>query len=118
MNRVALSVLVFGLYMLAQGAILLFFPDVLLSLFGLPLAQDVWPRAVGWALMVLGFYYLQNARANFRPFFEWTVWVRTAQFVVFVGLVLGGLGKPVLILTSGVEFLAGLWTWFELRRAR
>jgi hypothetical protein len=116
MNRAALSILVFGLYLLVQGALLLLAPNLLLSLFGLPPAQDVWPRAVGWALMALGFYYLQSARANVRLFFGWTVWVRSAQFVVFIGLVLAGLAKPVLLLTSGFEFVAGLWTPWELRR--
>ncbi|MER3482582.1 MAG: hypothetical protein C4332_04945 [Meiothermus sp.] len=116
MSRAALSVLIFGLYMLIEGATLLVAPNVLFALLGLPPSQEVWPRAAGWALMALGFYYLQNARANYRPFLEWTVWVRSAQFLVFIGLVLFAGGKPVLLF-SGVEFLAGLWTGYELRRS-
>ena len=117
MNRATLSVLVFGIYMLLQGATLLMAPNLLFSLLGFPLSQEVWPRAAGWALMALGFYYVQNARANYRPFFEWTVWVRSCQLLVFIGLVLFAGGKPVLLLTSGIEFLAGLWTGYELRRS-
>lgn len=117
MNRASLSVQVFGIYMLLQGAILLTAPNFLFTLLGLPLSGEVWPRAAGWALMALGFYYVQNARANYRPFFGWTVWVRSAQFLVFVGLVLFAGGKPVLLLTSGMEFLAGVWTGYELRRS-
>lgn len=118
MSRVALSVLVFGIYMLIQGSLLLLAPNFLLDLFGLPPAQDVWPRVAGLALLALAFYYIQSARADHRDFFVWTVMFRSFQFAVFVGLVVTGLGQPILILTSGVEFAAGLWTWFELRRAQ
>ena len=117
MSRAAFSVLVFGLYMLGQGTLLLLFPDFLLGLLGLPLAQDVWPRAAGLALLALAFYYVQSARAEYRPFFGWTVQFRSFQFVVFVVLVALGLGKPILLLTAGVELLAGVWTWLELRRS-
>jgi hypothetical protein len=115
MSRAAFSVWVFGLYLAGQGALLLVSPDFLLGLLGLPLSQDVWPRAVGVALLALAFYYVQSARAESRPFFGWTVQFRGFQFVVFVVLVALGLGEPILLLTSGVELLAGVWTWLELR---
>ncbi len=118
MSRAAQSVLIFGLYMLLQGTTLLLFPNFLLGFLGLGLAQDVWPRVAGLALLALAFYYIQSARANQRDFFAWTVMFRSFQLLVFVGFVLTGLGKPVLFLTSGIEFLAGLWTWLELRRSR
>jgi hypothetical protein len=117
-SRVALSVLIFGAYMIVQGIALMLFPNVLLGVFGLPPALDAWPRIVGWALAALGFYYVQNARANFRAFFEWTVPVRVLQFVFFVLIVLSGLIKPTILLVSGLELLAGLWTFLELRRTR
>ena len=115
MTRAATSVLVFGAYMMVQGVTLMLAPGVLLGLFGLPM-NDAWPRVVGWALLVLGFYYVQNARANFRPFFIWTVPVRVGQFVFFVVLVLTGLMSVAILLISGLELLAGVWTWLELRR--
>lgn len=114
MTRAATSVLVFGAYMMVQGAILMLAPSVLLGLFGLPL-NDAWPRVVGWALLALGFYYVQNARANFRPFFTWTVRVRTLQFMFFAVLVLTGLMPVAILLISGLELLSGVWTWLELR---
>lgn len=117
MIRAASSVLIFGIYMLLQGVVLLVAPNGLFSLLGLPSSQEVWPRAAGWALMALGFYYVQNARANYRPFFECTVWVRSTQFLVFIALVLFAGRKPVLLLTSGLELLAGMWTGLELRRS-
>jgi hypothetical protein len=117
MTRAAQSVLVFGAYMIMQGATLMFVPNLLLGILGLPLETGVWPRAVGWALIALGYYYVRNALAGNTDFFGWTVQVRGAQFLVFIAFVICGLASPVLLATSGLEFLAGIWTWFELRRA-
>lgn len=117
-SRAALSVFVFGAYMIAQGIVLMLLPNLLLGVFGLPPAVDAWPRVVGWALAALGFYYIQSARANLTSFFAWTVPVRVLQFGFFVVIVLSGLIKPSILLVSGLELLAGVWTFLELRRTR
>ncbi len=116
MSRVAQSVLVFGTYMIAQGATLMLAPNLLLGILGLPPETSVWPRVVGWALIALGYYYVRNALAGNTDFFGWTVQVRGAQFLVFIAFVIFGLASPVLLATSGLEFLAGIWTWIELRQ--
>jgi hypothetical protein len=116
MTRAAQSVLVFGAYMILQGATLMLAPNLLLGILGLPLETSVWPRAVGWALIALGYYYVRNALAGNHNFFGWTVQVRGAQFLVFIAFVVFSLASPVLLVTSGLEFLAGIWTWIELRR--
>jgi zinc transporter ZupT len=115
-SRTAQSVLVFGTYMILQGLTLLLVPNLLLGLLGLPFETSVWPRAVGWALIALGYYYVRNALANNHDFFGWTVQVRSAQFLVFIGFVIFKLASPILLATSGLEFLAGIWTWIELRQ--
>lgn len=116
MNPAALSVLVFGIYMLLQGALLLIAPNVLLSILQLPPTNEIWIRATGYALMALGFYYTQAARHNIKAFFYWTIPVRITQFFVFLSFVLLGLVGPIILLTAGIELLAGLWTWAALRR--
>jgi hypothetical protein len=116
LSRAAQSVLVFGAYMIAQGATLMLTPNILLGILGLPLETSVWPRAVGWALITLGYYYVRNALAGNQDFFGWTVQVRSTQFLVFIAFVALGLASPILLATSGLEFLTGIWTWIELRR--
>lgn len=116
MNRAAFSVLIFGIYMLVQGALLLIVPNVLLSVLQLPPTNELWVRATGYALMALGFYYTQAARTNVQEFFRWTIPVRITQFFVFLFFVIAGLVGPVIIVTAGIELLAGLWTWAALRR--
>ncbi len=114
--RAATSVLVFGLYMLGQGAALLVAPNVLLGLLGFAPALDVWARVTGIALMVLGLYYVAASRGEWTPFFRLTVVGRTFQFVAFGGLVLAGLAPLGLLATSGLELCSGVWTFLALRR--
>jgi hypothetical protein len=116
MSRAAVSVLVFGLYMLGQGALLLVAPNLLLTLLGFAPALDVWPRVAGIALMVLGLYYLAAARGEWAPFFRVTVAGRTFQLLAFIGLVGAGLVSPRILGTAGLEFVSGLWTLFALRQ--
>lgn len=118
MSAAARSILAFGVYMMGQGLVMVVAPDLLLGLFGFPPVQDVWPRVVGWALMVLGYYYVRAALRGLTDFFRWTVGVRIAQFGFFLAIVLTGLVKPTMLAFSGFELLMGLWTGYALRQER
>lgn len=116
MSPAAVSILVFGVYMAGEAAILLIAPNFLFSMFGLPLTQEVWPRVVGVALAVFAYYYIRAAFQEMKPFFVITTQGRVLQFVLFSGLVVAGLGQPTLLLFAGVELASGIWTWFALKR--
>lgn len=113
----AWSVLVFGLYMAGEGALLMGAPDVLLGLLGLPHAVDAWPRVVGLALVVLATYYVFAFWRDDRGFFRLSGFVRVAQFFFFVALYGQGLVRPMLVGTAGVELLSGGVTLGLLRAA-
>ncbi len=115
MKHPAISVLVFGLYMAAEGIILLLAPNFLLSLFGIPAALDVWVRVVGIALVIFAYYYIRSAFSNNLEFFRFTTQGRTLQLILFVVLVFGFEAPPILLLFAGTEFLSGVWTWIALR---
>lgn len=114
----AKSVLIFGVYMLVEGTTLLFAPDVLLGIAGLPPSEGPWVRFVGWCLIALGFYYAQAARAGLTAFFEWTVVVRVTYFVVTLGLCLVGIAPWVLLGFAAIETGFGLWTGLLLQRSK
>jgi len=115
MDRASKSIFVFGLYMIGEGLVLLVIPGVFLKLLKLPGEELFWVRVVGWALFVLGYYYVQAARHNFRDFYHWTVQIRVAQFVLFIVFVLLNFVGPIIVVLSGIEFLAGVWTFWALR---
>lgn len=90
-------------------------PALLLEFIAVPVPTDAWVRVTGWCLVVLGVYYFQAARHDFRPFFKWSAWVRLAQFGFFLSLWFAALIKPVLLGFSAVELASGLWTLVALR---
>lgn len=118
MSPVAKSVLFFGIYMLLEGAALLFVPNLLLSIFGIPATTEVWIRLVGLSVMILGFYYIQSARKNLTVFFSWTIPIRITQFLVILSLVLLSYGPPMILIFSFIELLSAFWTWSVMRQAK
>jgi len=115
MSPAARSMFVFSLYMFFVGLVLLIAPNLLLGIFGFPLAQDVWIRVVGLLAFLLGFYYLQAARAELRIFFTWTIPTRICVFVVFLAFVLMRMAAPALVIFGLVDLCAALWTAWALR---
>jgi len=115
MGRAAVSIFVFGIYLLVLGSTLVVAPAFLLGIFGLDAPQEVWIRVTGVVAGVLGFYYLFTARREAKDFFWATVWARPAVIVFFTAFVLLDLAEPVLILFGVVDLLGAAWTFAALR---
>lgn len=115
MNSAAKSVFAFGLYLIAVGLGLLTAPNTVLGPLGFPPADETWLRVVGVLALVLAYYYLLAARAGLTVFFRWTVAARSAVFVAFLALALGGLAPRPLALLGAVDLAGALWTWVALR---
>lgn len=116
MTAAARSILAFGAYLLVLGLVLLLSPDTLLRPFGFAPTGDVWIHVVGMLAGILGFYYLQAARAGLAAFFLWTVPVRLSVPLVFAVFVALGMAPPALLLFGAVDAAGALWTWSALRR--
>ena len=56
MSNSARSVLVFAIYLVVLGLVLMIAPNFLLGLFALPGVTDIWIRVVGILVRLLGFY--------------------------------------------------------------
>lgn len=116
MTAAAVTIRVFGVYLLGLCAWLMAAPNVLLALFGFPTTDEVWIRVVGMLAGILGVYYLRAAAAELTAFFAWTVPVRMSVPAVFGVFVLLGLAPPSLLLFGAVDAAGALWTWWALRR--
>lgn len=108
MSSSAKSVFVFGIYLVVLGITLLVAPNVLLSLFGVPVTNEVWIRLVGMLLVLLAFYYIQAARKELTDFFQWTVYARASVMVFFIVFVVLGLAQAILILFGAIDLLAAI----------
>src|SRR6266851_5865431 len=101
MSKAAISIFVFGLYILINAITLITAPNLLLSILGLEPTREPWLRAFGAVIFVLGLYYLQAARQEVTPFFRWTTWGRPLLLLLFIGLVVLKL-IPAIMIVFGV----------------
>ena len=106
---------VFSIYLYIMGFVLVVTPDTLVRIFKFPETDGLWLRVVGMLAIILGFYYSHAARADFRPFFVWTVIARSAVLLFFIAFVIAGLAPPALILFGVIDFVAAMWTLFAIR---
>ena len=115
MSAVARSLIVFGWYLAGFGVLLVFVPNLLFGVFGLPPTEEVWIRVVGVLVMVIAYFNVRLGREDFLPHARLTVHARVAVLVFLVAFVLAGLVKPILILVGVIDFAGALWTAAALR---
>jgi len=115
MKKSSTSLLVFGVYLVGMGLGLVFMPNFVFGMLGLPASEEVWPHVVGVLALALAFYYISAARADLRSFAQWTVPARIGVFVIFTAFVLAGLVGPIMIMLGAVDLLGALWTGSALR---
>ena len=115
MNSVAVSLLVFGIYLIADGLGFTFAPNLFLGLIGQPEATEPYIRIAGVLLLVVGYYYIQVARADLRNFYMWTVQARVVVFLLFILFTLLQWAPPILVLFAVIDLLGAIWTFFAFR---
>lgn len=117
MSKAALSIFVFGIYVILLGIILMVVPNALLAIFGLPATTEVWIRVVGMLVFLIGYYYIRASRneKEMISFYRWTVHARSSVIIFFIIFVAFGFAKPTLILFGVIDLLAAIWTWKTLR---
>jgi hypothetical protein len=114
MNPSAISVFVFGIYLLFVGAGFLFIPNTVLPLFKLPKTNEPWIRVMAILVAIIGYYYLVAAHNDLTPIFWATVYGRFTVLVTFIILVLTKKASPPLILFGVVDSLGAVWTLITL----
>jgi hypothetical protein len=114
----AFTVKAFGIYALLTGLNLMFAPNMLLGMFGIPATNEVWIRVVGVLAFNIGIYYWYAAKCEAKAFFEATVYARGFVFIAFATFVALGLVNKALILFGCVEVAGAIWTWLALRKEK
>jgi hypothetical protein len=115
MNRAAMSVFVWGIYLIGAGLGFLFMPNLLLALFRFSTTTEGWIRVVGLLVAIVGAYYFYCAQNNVIPFFKITVFGRFAFALGALVLVLLKFSEPPLLMIGATDALGALWTWLSLR---
>ena len=115
MTPAAVSVFVYGIYLLANGLGLLCSPSVPLSLLGLPPTEEPWIRVLGLVAAEVGFYFVFAGRKGLAGLFPATVYARGAAAAAFIALVALKLGPMQLLLFAAVDIISALWTHFSTK---
>lgn len=118
MNAAALSLFVFGIYTALSGLGFTFIPNTMLGLLGAPATGEHWIRILGVVLVGLGYYYIQVARHNIRPFFIWSVYARIGVAAMFLAFFLLGWAPATILLFGAAELAAAIWTLLASRAKR
>lgn len=117
MSAAAVSILVYAIYLFGQGIALLFVPNVVLPIVGLPEAADVWVRITGMTVIFFAIYYVVAARYELRPFFVISVATRLSVPLVFAAFAAAELTSWNLLLLTPADLAFAAWTWLALRRS-
>ena len=117
MSKAAISVFVFGWYILVNAIVLLMAPNLMLSMLGLEPTREPWLRLLGLMTLALSFYYIQAAREEVTAFFRLTMWGRSIILVGTIVLAAAGLVPPVIVMFGVIDGAGAAWTG-ALMRAR
>ena len=110
-----MSIVVWGVYAIVVGLAFLFFPNMVLPLFGLPTTTEVWVRVVGLLVTIIGVYYFYCGRNNAVPFFRITVLGRFMVLIGLTALAVLDMSEPSIILFGIIDTGGAIWTWWALR---
>lgn len=115
MSRSAFSAKVFAIYLFIAGALLVTFPNALLSVLQIAPTSEVWIRVVGLVAFMIGVYAWVAASHEFTPFLVASVYTRFVVFVAFTVFAATGLASPMIMLFGVADLAGGVWTHFALR---
>ena len=118
MSKSAFSLRIFSIYLFTLGIVLVFNPNLLLSIFGVAETNEVWIRVVGVLVLLIGYLDFMASGSEMVAFFRWSVYARFSVTVFFIVFVVLGLAPPVLILFGIVDAVAAIWTAVCLRSDR
>ncbi len=115
MSRAAISILVFGFYILLNGIMLIVAPNTLLATLHQPPTQEPWLRVFGAVVFVLGLYYVQATRQEVVPFFRFTTWGRPLLLLILILFAILRIAPSIMVLFGVIDVAGAIWTMMALR---
>jgi hypothetical membrane protein len=115
MSKSAFSAKVFAVYLFVVGALLVFTPNLVLSVFRISPTSEVWIHVVGLIAFMIGVYAWIAAKHENKPFLEASVYTRFAVFVALTTFAAIGLASPMIVLFGVADLLGGIWTHLALK---
>lgn len=120
MSRAALSVFIFGIYLIFMGITFLFFPELMFTILAEPNPPDVASRVLGMIFLLLAYYYIRATldEEGMKKFFMWTVHTRASVIIFLIIFAALELTSPLIILFGVIDFAFAAWTFWELHKEK
>jgi hypothetical protein len=115
MTRAALSVYMYGLYLISSGLPFLLIPHFTLGMFGLSAGDDLWIRLVGVLLAVIGSFYVAAVLTRSDRMLIWSVPTRYATATLMAVMVALGEAGLALLVFAALDALTASLTWVAIR---
>jgi len=118
MTRAAMSIFIFGIYVIILGIIFLFVPEIMFLMLAYPTPPDIVSRIIGMVFLFLAYLYIRAAldEEGMTKFFMWTVHTRALVIIFFSIFAALQLVNPLIIMFGVVDIAGALWTFWALRK--
>jgi len=118
MSRAALSLFIFGIYLIIIAIIFLFVPEMLFSIVMVPTEPDIMSRLFGMILVFLAYYFIRSAldEGGLEKFFMWTVHTRVTVIIFQIIFVALQLVSFIVLIFGAIDLGAAIWTFWALRK--
>ena len=118
MSRAAMSIFIFGIYIIILGIIFLFVPEIMFLMLAYPTPPDLISRIIGMVFLFLAYLYIRAAldEEGMTKFFMWTVHTRALVIIFFSIFAALQLVNPLIIMFGVVDIAGALWTFWALRK--
>ena len=118
MSRAAMSIFIFGIYVIFLGITFLFVPEIMFLMLAYPTPPDIVSRIVGMIFLLLAYLYIRAAldEEGMTKFFMWTVHTRALVIIFLSVFVALQLVSPLVIMFGAIDLAAALWTFWALRK--
>lgn len=118
MSRAALSLFIFGLYLIIIAIIFLFVPEILFSIVMVPTDPDIMSRLFGMIVIFLAYYFIRAAldEEGLTKFFMWTVHTRVTVIIFQIVFVVLQLVSFIILFFGAIDLAAAIWTFWALRK--
>lgn len=118
MSRAALSLFIFGIYLVFIGITMLFIPEMMFAILMYPTAPDIMSRLFGMIIILLAYYYIRAAldEEGMKKFFMWTVHTRASVIIFMIIFAVLQFVSFLILIFGAIDFAAAIWTFWALRK--
>jgi len=118
MSRAAMSIFIFGIYVIFLGITFLFVPEIMFLMLAYPTPPDIVSHILGMVFLLLAYLYIRAGldEVGMKKFFMWSVHTR-ATVIIFLSVFAAlQLVSPLAIMFGAIDLAAALWTFWALRK--